>query len=138
MRKTKSMNWRLRTTAKRSMRANQLQKNRKHMQQKFSVNEDRRAEAKDELSQMATLHANAKVNLEELEQKTFMVEQRMRDKRTTIEAELLQEQTNTENARWELHKEFEEALSATKQLEIETEKLRNIYNDKSEFKGATQ
>ena len=58
--------------------AKQLQKNRKHMQQKFSVNEDRRAEAKEELSQMATLHPNAKVNLEELEQKTFMVEQRMR------------------------------------------------------------
>lgn len=33
-------------------------------------------EAKEELSQMAMLHA--KVNLEELEQKTFMVEQRMR------------------------------------------------------------
>ncbi|KAK6302756.1 hypothetical protein J4Q44_G00271110 [Coregonus suidteri] len=56
----------------------QLQKNRKRMLQKISVNEDQIAEAKEELSQMATLHANTKVNLEELEQKTFMVEQRMR------------------------------------------------------------
>ncbi|CAB1317368.1 unnamed protein product, partial [Coregonus sp. 'balchen'] len=39
---------------------------------------DLHEENKEELSQMATLHANTKVNLEELEQKTFMVEQRMR------------------------------------------------------------
>ncbi|CAB1326386.1 unnamed protein product, partial [Coregonus sp. 'balchen'] len=112
-----------------------------------------REEAKEELSQVAAMHANTKVNLDDLEQQTFMEEQRMRkvtenlkkdmmsemkamailkDKLTTIKAELHQEQTNTENARWKLHKNFEEASSATKQLEIEMEKLRKIYNYKSE------
>ncbi|XP_064791072.1 coiled-coil domain-containing protein 178-like isoform X1 [Oncorhynchus masou masou] len=131
----------------------QLQKERKRMLQKISVNEEQREEAKEELSQVAAMHANTKVNLEELEQQTFMEEQRMRkvienlkkdimsemkamailkDTLTTFKAELHQEQNNTENARWELHKEFEEVSSATKQLEIEMEKLRKIYNDKSE------
>ncbi|XP_013995610.2 coiled-coil domain-containing protein 178 isoform X1 [Salmo salar] len=131
----------------------QLQKERKRMLQKISVNEEQREEAKEELSQVAAMHANTKVNLEELEQQTFMEEQRMRkvienlkkdmmsemkakailkETLTTFKAELHQEQTNTENARWELHKEFEEVSSATKQLEIEMEKLRKIYNDKSE------
>ncbi|XP_020323256.1 coiled-coil domain-containing protein 178 [Oncorhynchus kisutch] len=131
----------------------QLQKERKRMLQKISVNEEQREEAKEELSQVAAMHANTKVNLEELEQQTFMEEQRMRkvienlkkdmmsemkamailkDTLTTFKAELHQEQKNTEIARWELHKEFEEVSSATKQLEIEMEKRRKIYNDKSE------
>lgn len=56
----------------------QLQKERKRMLQKISVNEEQREEAKEELSQVAAMHANTKVNLEELEQQTFMEEQRMR------------------------------------------------------------
>ncbi|KAJ8012188.1 hypothetical protein DPEC_G00066080 [Dallia pectoralis] len=129
-----------------------LQADRKRMLQKISTNERDRDNAQDELSQEATLHAHTKVNLDVLEQQTFIEEQRIRKvmenmkktlmgemktlailkgKIATFKTELHQEQINTDKARMELDEEFEKASSATKQMEIKTEKLRKMYDDKS-------
>ncbi|KAL0966206.1 hypothetical protein UPYG_G00292290 [Umbra pygmaea] len=131
----------------------QLHQDRKRFVQKIAMNEQHTDEAKEELSQVVPLHSNTKVKLEELEQQTFLEERRIRNetgnlkkdlaierkalsilkgKITKLKAELNQEQLNTEKARWELGQNFEKASSAAKQLEMKIEKLRKIYNDKSE------
>ncbi|XP_010883949.2 coiled-coil domain-containing protein 178 isoform X2 [Esox lucius] len=130
----------------------QLQKDRKRMLQKITANEQDRDAALEELSQVETLHGHTTGTLEVLEQRTFTEEQRSRKvienlkkdlvsemkalailkgKIATFKAEFQQEQMNTAKARMELGQEFEEATSATKQMEVKTEKLRQMHNDKS-------
>ncbi|KAM3866206.1 LOW QUALITY PROTEIN: uncharacterized protein ccdc178 [Diretmus argenteus] len=99
----------------------QMHKERKQMLQKISENEEQRDEVKEELTQVVAQHSGVQARLEEQEQLTFMEEQRAR-----------QTQRNSELSKLQLQKEFEDASSATKDLETEIEKLRKLYNDKSQ------
>ncbi|XP_066545763.1 coiled-coil domain-containing protein 178 [Amia ocellicauda] len=131
----------------------QLEKDRQKMLQKISQNEEHRHRATEELSQVAAVHSATKEKLEDLEQQTFMEEQRMREisenmkkqimsemkalaiikgKIASNKTELLQSQTNTDQEKKSKLKELEDAASVTLKLENEMEEFRKRYHETKE------
>ncbi|XP_030623509.1 coiled-coil domain-containing protein 178 [Chanos chanos] len=130
-----------------------LQKERKQMLLKLSQNERQRDGARAELTQVSGLHSHTKGRLEDLEQQTFMEEQRMRRVKENLKKEIMAEmkavailkgkidimttdfnrqKAIVEEAESKLQKEFEGASSVTAQMETEIAKLQQIYTEKSE------
>ncbi|XP_029308732.1 coiled-coil domain-containing protein 178 isoform X2 [Cottoperca gobio] len=127
--------------------AKQMLEERKQMLQKIIDNDEQWEKAKEEVNQVVAQHRVTETKLEEQEQLTFMEEQRARKEienlrkdvtgqMTALELlkgqcenkseEMYQQQRNSDLTNQKLQKEFEDAATATKELETKMEKIKKL------------
>ncbi|XP_076000564.1 coiled-coil domain-containing protein 178 [Genypterus blacodes] len=125
----------------------QMQEYRKEMLQRIRENEEQREGVKEEVTQAVAQHSVVKASLEKQEQLTFMEEQRTRNVMENLGRELANEtaavgrlKTRCANVTEELHqhgrsseivnerlrREFDQASSTTKALEVQMEKIKAL------------
>ncbi|XP_045908426.1 coiled-coil domain-containing protein 178 isoform X10 [Micropterus dolomieu] len=124
-----------------------MHEERKQMLQKIIDNDEQWEKAKEEVTEVVAQHSVTQTKLEEQEQLTFMEEQRARKEIedlkkdltgqmtalellkgqcANINEELYRQQRSSEITNQKLHKEFEDASSATKALETKIEKIKKM------------
>ncbi|KAI4893351.1 hypothetical protein NFI96_024140 [Prochilodus magdalenae] len=109
----------------------QLQRGCKQILEKNSQIEEEREQLEDKLILETVQHTNTKARLEDLKLETYMWEQRMRDKTSSVMEDHNVVKEDYERAKNELLKEYEDVSSTTAQLETEMVELKNIHKVKS-------
>ncbi|AWP03968.1 putative coiled-coil domain-containing protein 178 isoform 4 [Scophthalmus maximus] len=125
----------------------QMRKERKQMLQKITDNDEQWEKAKKEVTQVVARHSVTQTKLDEQEQLTFMEEQRARKEMENLRSnltgqitvlELLKAQCadteeglkrqkrSSELTNRKLHKDFEDAYSATQALQMKVEKTKKV------------
>ncbi|XP_034744642.1 coiled-coil domain-containing protein 178 isoform X1 [Etheostoma cragini] len=128
----------------------QMHEERKQMLQKIIDNDEQWEKAKEEVTQVVARHSVTQTKLEEQEQLTFMEEQRARKEIETLRKdltgqttalellkgqcankteELFRQQRSSELTNQKLQKEFEDASTATKELETKIQKIKKLTED---------
>ncbi|XP_063075788.1 coiled-coil domain-containing protein 178 isoform X2 [Engraulis encrasicolus] len=131
----------------------QLQVDMKRLLLKINQNEKLREKIQEDLTEVMGLHCATKTKLEDLEQTTFLEEQKnkklsenvkkkimvemkaiaiLKGNISTAKEEYNNEKAKTDKEMEELQGEFEKAASTTTHLELEVKELTQIYQDKTE------